>query len=130
MKKVWMKIGESIRLRQRKCADWLQKQSSKISRKSFITIFLLFCLGFGSACGYVIYSAWHSPPQAFKIGRIKKPKSLQSTPEKMPLCLQPRQFLERIKQLPEGTGFYDSLMQARPGLMDSLERIEKKYYRK
>lgn len=121
---------------QRIWADMMAKHTGTFSRKTWIMSLVFFIL-FGSGCSiYLIVRAISGESKAMvPVSRIKKPAHVTETDETDNISVQEKGAeYERVKQFrlymdslarsPSGRIIYDSIIQSRPGLMDSVRFIE------
>ncbi len=125
---------------QKAWAQWMSNRTKSISKRA-VTIVLIFFISLTS--GYCIYLGVHaitgkSKDNAFTVTPIKRPRHLtESGAIASPLPPISKQDYRRIQKFrwymdslarsPTGRKLYDSIIAARPGLMDSVRYIEKEY---
>ena len=125
---------------QKAWAKWMSNKTKSISKRA-VTIALVVFISLTS--GYCIYLGVHaitgkSKGNAFTLTSIKRPRHLtESGAIASPLPPVSKQDYRRIQKFrlymdslarsPSGRKLYDSIVAARPGLMDSVRYIEKEY---
>ncbi|MCL6219873.1 hypothetical protein [Zunongwangia pacifica] len=125
---------------QKAWAQWISNKTKRISKRA-VTIALVVFVNLTS--GYCIYLGVHaitgkSKGNAFTVTPIKRPQHLtESGTIASPLPPVSKQDYRRIQNFrwymdslarsPTGRKLYDSIIATRPGLMDSVRYIEKKY---
>lgn len=134
------KFDEANLRLQYKCAHWLERKTAHLSRKNCIVI--LFCFT-AFTCGCSIYVIVHSFSQSatstITITPITKPAAVEAKDEilkrNLPISktefekiIRFRKYMDSLGRSPTGKKVYDSIVQFRPGLLDSLTIIENYYY--
>ena len=125
---------------QKAWAKWMSNKTKSISKRA-LTIALVIFVSLTSS--YCIYLGLHaitgkSKGNAFTVTSIKRPRHLtESGAMESPLPPVSKQEYRRIQNFrlymdslarsPTGRNIYDSIIATRPGLMDSVRYIEKKY---
>jgi len=132
---VLQRLGEAVRRRQRRCADWLQQKAARFSRRQLRWMLSIFCLIFGGSSLYTFIHALQAPAPARHVDAISVPRHI--TPPETPapaLSAQERhrisRFIHYMDSLCHSAGGkqrYDSILHERPGLIDSLMAIEHFY---
>lgn len=121
-------------------AAWMQRKAQLLSVKVKVILLLLFC---SLASAYSIYlisdSLLGKPAFYFNVTSIKTPRYTQLSGDeklKVPLVIndeeykkihQFRLYMDSLANSSSGRRFHDSILQHRPGLMDSIELIENMY---
>lgn len=131
--------GAWIRL-QTKLSERMNKLFSKMSVKKLKVILVVFCLGCGGYSIYLMVNAIVSPDKkqpSFKVDQVDVPKHFDETGDEI---IQPesyvdegtyqqiqgfKEYLDSLKT--NKSKLYDSIMVARPGLMDSILALEEIY---
>ena len=134
---VWQRVQTAVNNRQHQLADYLQRQSLKISRTALYIWFAVFCLISGSASVLVVVRAFKGDSSKSKVISISVPKYVAPPESKgfpgkgdlSNIALQSVQLLRRrIDSLKiHNRQCYDSIMQVRPGLLDSIRQLEQFY---
>lgn len=131
--------GAGIRL-QRKFAEGMNKIFKDMTTKKLKSFLILFCL-FGG--GYSIYLTANAitgsgkTQKTLKVDQVDVPKHFdESGDEIMPEAYvdeetfnkmqEFKQYMDSLQQ--SGNKLYDTIMQARPHLMDSVQVLEEIYY--
>lgn len=117
---------------------YLQRKTRTWTPSQLKAACLLFVLVAGGASLGVLINALHHPAGVMQITPIQAPPTANSPgSEPIPYDAQTqasvhrikafRRFLDSLRNDPEGHIWYDSLRQARPGLFDSIDRVERLY---
>lgn len=138
--KMAQKIVTCCILWQSEWAAWMQSRSERISGKA--KLFLLFVF-IGLTGGYNLYliteSSLIKKASTFPKSSIKKPSQLQEqgdkimqkqgfiSPEEFQKIHGFKLFMDSLEHSPSEKALYDSIISARPGLMDSIIIIENIY---
>ncbi len=123
-----------VRILARKTAGVLQRKAGKLSLHSQWIGLILFCLvSIGCSLGVIVYSL-RSHPSFLSISPIRVPvllsPRLPGSKDSLITRAQYRRiqafeaYLSRYKEPPAPDLFYDSLLRARPHLIDSLRTID------
>ncbi|WP_409415811.1 hypothetical protein [Flavobacterium sp. PS2] len=125
---------------QNKCAHWLEQKTSHFSRLNWIVILFSFIICTGSCSIYLIVTSFsNNSTKNITIVPITKPNnsiflrgkstSLKEITSKAELerIIEFRRYLDSLGRSPTGKKMYDSIVQYRPGLLDSLEILENYY---
>lgn len=140
MRPVFHRWAAAIDRKQRQCADYLNRKTEMYSKRSKQIVLAAFCLLFGSSSIYIIFQAIESPSGKITIEKMSFPKyatgsdtarSFQPIPvltEKQHQRIQRfRKYMDSLQTTKAGQIKYDSIIKARPGLMDSIDFIEQVY---
>ncbi len=127
LKKVVYKI---LRL-QTRCADWLQDKSNRISLFKKKIMLLLFILSISGYCLSVMFSAIQKQEPTISIDNGKRNTHQQINPiypEKNIRIAhknieQFKAYMNALTLSEAGKATYDSILTARPGLMDSIKLL-------
>jgi len=138
--KVAGKIASAgIRL-QKKFSDGMNKIFKNMNNRNLKAFLILFCLCAG---GYSIYLAASAitgsekTQKSIKVDQVDVPKYFDKTgdevipeayvdEETFNKMQEFKQYIDSLKE--NGSKQYDSILQARPGLMDSVQVLEEIYY--
>lgn len=115
-------------------AGWMQRQSEKLGTKGKKVALVLCCL-FTLSYSTIIIVKGLNGDRSIGVSRssIKPPMMLPEDPEPEPgkaeihRLKQFRRYLDSLAADVNGRKVYDSLLHARPGLIDSLEFVEQAY---
>ena len=125
MKKIiWPKTERFFR----KAAAWLNRKTSELPVSRLRLLLLMFCLLFGAISAYSIFEAFiKKPPTTMRLDLLHQPLVQKHTGKKFSgpaheNSLSP-EILKRIESLKSN----DSLLRARPRLLDTIREIEKVY---
>ena len=132
--------GANLRL-QYKCAHWLERKTAHLSRKSWIVILICFTV-FTSGCSiYVIVDSFlqtttstitvipiTKPTNAMQTGKERDKIKMSISKGEFEKTVRFRRYMDSLDCSPTGKKLQDSIVQYRPGLLDSLAIIEKYYH--
>lgn len=137
---VWQRWAIAIDKRQRRWATLLNQQAEKYSKRSKKTLLVIFCILFGGGSIYIMVRAIENPSEKLKIERMSFPRyatgadassNFQPTvvlTEKQYRNIQRfKKYMDSLQTTTAGKIKYDSIIQARPGLIDSIVFIEQIY---
>jgi predicted PurR-regulated permease PerM len=134
------KLDEANLRLQYKCARWLERKTAHLSRKSWIIILFCFTVFTCGCCIYVIVNSFsQSGGSCITITPITKPAAVEAKDEilkrnllisktEFERIIRFRKYMDSLGRSPTGKKLYDSIVQFRPGLLDSLTIIENYYY--
>lgn len=120
-------------------ASWMMRRTENFSRRTWFVLLILFVLCTGTYSIYLGVSAFTSKKgSSITITPIKKPKHVTETGE---VDVEPaevseaeysrikrfRVYMDSLARSPAGKTLYDSIIQHRPGLLDSVRFIENYY---
>lgn len=120
-------------------ANWLMRHTENFSRRTWIALLILFVISTSTISIYLAVNAvTKQTGSSEQITRIKKPRLLLKTGQEKsarPGISQSeykrieafRFFMDSLARSPAGKVTYDSILLARPGLMDSVWFIENYY---
>ncbi|MFV8347567.1 hypothetical protein [Flavobacterium sp. ZB4P13] len=127
---------------QYKCAHWLERKTAYLSRKSWILILICFTV-FASGCSiYVMIDSFSETTDSstINITPIAKPiNTMRTGDEKDEIkvsiskaefekTVHFRRYMDSLGRSPTGKKLQDSIIQYRPGLLDSLTIVENYYH--
>lgn len=140
MHAVWHQWATAIEKRQRKCSDYLNNKAEKYSKRYKQICLVLFCLLAGGCSFYIAIRAIENPSGKLMIEKMSVPKyameddtvsAFLPTPvltEKQYHNIQQfKKYMNSLQITKVGKIKHDSIMKTRPGLMDSIDFIEKVY---
>lgn len=140
MRPVFHRWAAAIDKKQRQCAGYLNRKTEKYNKRSKQIVLAAFCLLFGSSSIYIIVRAIESPSGKITIEKMSFPKyatgsdttsGFQPIPvltEKQHQRIQRfKKYMDSLQTTKAGQIKYDSIIKARPGLMDSIDFIEQVY---
>ena len=131
---VWQRLADPINKKARKLADYLNSKTARVSRGKIKVFLIVFCIAsaIGSAC--IIIRALQKKHISYAVAAIAVPGHVeQNNPElEDTATIQAVMRIEHFKHWLDslhqrGSPLYDSIIQARPGLMDSIQFIEQYY---
>jgi hypothetical protein len=133
---------DEVNLRfQHKCAHWLERKTAYLSRKSWIIILFCFTVFTGGCSIYLIVNSFSgNTTKSITVTPITKPTNAVPFKEK-PMQLNVaisktefekivrfRRYMDSLGRSPTGKKLHDSILQFRPGLLDSITIIEHYYH--
>ncbi|KFF16586.1 hypothetical protein [Flavobacterium hydatis] len=138
---LWQKFDETNLRLQKKCAHWLEQRTSHFSRLNWIVILFGFIVITGSCSIYLIVTSFsNNTTKNITVIPITKPNnSIPLEKEIIPLngiirsktefvkIIQFRRYLDSLGRSPTGKKMYDSIVQHRPEILDSLAVVENFY---
>lgn len=138
--KVAGKIAGAGILIQRTFAEGMNKIFRNMNNKKLKVFLILFCLCAGGYSIYLTINAITGPERkqkSFKVDQVDVPKHFDKTGDEiMPESYVDeetfykiqgfKKYMDSLKQ--NKSMQYDSILQARPGLMDSVQVLEELYY--
>lgn len=124
-----------------KCAQWLERKTADLTRKSWIIILICFTL---FTSGYTIYVLVNSfsrtatnsitiipiakPINVLQIGKEMNNNNLTISRTEFEKIILFRRYMDSLGQSPTGKKVKDSIKRYRPGLLDSLTIVENQYH--
>jgi len=140
MHPVWQRWATAVDKRQRKWATYLNQKAGKCNKRSKQIYLALFCLFFGGSSIYIIIRAIDNPSGKIRIEKVSFPKYATgrepiSTFHPVPVLTEKqyrniqrfKEYMDSLQTSKTGKVKFDSIMKARPGLMDSVDFIEQVY---
>lgn len=137
---VWQRWATAIDKKQRKWATLLNQQAEKYSKQSKQILLVIFCLLFGGGSIFIMVRAIENPSEKLKIEKMSFPgyatgadtsSTFQPTAvltEKQYRNIQRfKRYMDSLQNTTAGKIKYDSIIKARPGLIDSIVFIEQIY---
>jgi hypothetical protein len=135
------KFDEANLRLQYKCAHWLERKTAHLSRKSWIVILFCFIVFTGGCSIYLIVNSLSGTVvSAITVNQISKPTNTVSF-EEAPMQLNAtisktefekmvrfRRYIDSLGRSPTGKKRHDSILQYRPGLLDSISIVEQYYH--
>lgn len=135
-------IAKLIGGMQNRFAEALNKKTAKLTQRGKVILLIVFCIVFGGGSVYIMIDGLrssNSSSQILKPGVVRVPKHVDKTGEGAPSIKayitsddmrrikRFRRFMDSLKSTRQGLLIHDSIMKARPGLMDSLQEVERLY---
>ncbi|RXK81295.1 hypothetical protein [Filimonas effusa] len=125
----WDKLNEAIHRQQKRYSDLLQSKTAGWSKGRLILSLVAFCFLFGSSSIYAILSAFDEPTYSIEVSTITVPTTANASPahkhDQVPpsitRMIKFKRYMDSLSSAPGGVRIHDSLNQARPGLLDSVE---------
>lgn len=117
-------------------ADWMRRNTEKISRRTWMVLLILFVLLTGSYNVYCLINAFTGRGYSITVTPIQKPKyATKKEPYKAMVVPKEeyrrikkfRKYMDSLAQSPSGKILYDRIISRRPGLLDSVRLIEHYY---
>lgn len=133
------KIAESLNVRLHKCADHLQKRTERLSVKKKRIGLFAFCMLFGTISVCVIIKSFTERKKTFSVHPITLPvnidKSKNDFSSEQSIISEKefhrielfKHYLDSLHKSETGKYLYDSIMKARPHLVDSILLLEDMY---
>ena len=124
---------------QKRGADWMQDKAERLPGKGKLAILLLFCLLAGGYSIYLVIAGIKGRNNfSLSITSIRKPTAIppKERAKRNPSALietdylhvhRFKEYMDSLTRSEKGTIIYDSIVKARPGLMDSVLFIENIY---
>jgi hypothetical protein len=134
-----IKIAEYFNHKLHKCSDYLQSKTERLSMHRKKVYLFIFCLLFGSISICVFIKAFTDKETLLTIHAITVPayadKLHKDLPPEQVIITQKeflhievfRHYMDSLRISKTGKFLYDSIMQARPHLMDSILLLENMY---
>jgi predicted PurR-regulated permease PerM len=130
----------NLRLQYR-CANWLERKTAHLSRKSWIVILFCFTILTSGCSIYLIVNSFSTDTtESITITPISKPTNAVSfenetiqqnaaiSKSEFERIIRFREYMDSLGRSPTGKKLYDSIAQYRPGLLDSLAIVEHYYH--
>lgn len=124
-----------------KFADWLERKTAHWSRRSWTVILIFFTIATSSYSIYVMVDSFSEPDvSSIPITRIVKTRNIIQNHEIMDQLkvviskeeyiktIRFRKYMDSLGRSPTGKKIKDSINQNRPGLLDSLDKVDKYYH--
>jgi hypothetical protein len=138
---VFQRLSSAIDKRQRKWAAWLGNKTDKLPQSVKLYSLVVFCFLFGGGSVYLIVHAIGNKTQKLFIEKMSFPayvieKDSTAYLKQVPLLTEKeyqniqrfKHYMDSLQRTPAGKATYDSIIKARPGLMDSIAFIEHLYH--
>lgn len=136
----WQKFGEFVEKRQRKWSVYLGQKVKSWPLLYVRIAFVSFCLLYGGCSIYLLFTAFWKQSATMKVDKISIPSHvIQPNPkelnQELPMISESeyqriksfRTYMDSLKHDQRGRLVYDSIVQARPGLLDSVSVAESIY---
>lgn len=132
-------IGMFINNMHKRFGSTLNRKTAALSQRGKIVFLIVFCLSFGGGSLYIMFDGWNSAASTnlLKLKSISVPKHIDKTgaPNVRVLITARdiqkiqsfRRYMDSLKTTNQGLVIHDSILHARPGLMDSLTEVERLY---
>lgn len=127
--KVFRKLGSLVERMQSAWAEWMNRKTAGLSKKTlYISLFLFVTFSIvynsmvlvGGNSGLLGFSSIKLP------STMTQPKAIDKAYQREIKRVERfTQYMDSLKRSPMGKKTYDSIMKARPGLLDSARTIEK-----
>jgi hypothetical protein len=138
---LWQKFDQANLRLQYKCANWLERKTAHFSRLNWIVVLFIFIVFTGGCSIYLIVTSFcENTTKKITVIPITKPMSSVSLKEKpiefdtsiskveLEKITSFRKYMDSLGRSPTGKKTRDSIVQHRPGLLDSLVMLENYYY--
>lgn len=126
---------------QYKCANWLERKTAHLSRKSWIIILFCFTVFTGGCSIYLIVNSFSgNTTKSIIVTPITRPtnavpfeeKSIQLNVDinttEFEKIVRFRRYMDSLGRSPTGKKLHDSILHYRPGLLDSISIVEHYYH--
>ncbi|MBG6061561.1 hypothetical protein IWX83_001347 [Flavobacterium sp. CG_9.1] len=126
---------------QYKCANWLERKTAHLSRKSWIIILFYFTVFTGGCSIYLIVNSLSgNTTKSITVAPITKPTNVVPFKEKsiqlnvaiskteFEKIVRFRRYMDSLGRSPTGKKLYDSILHYRPGILDSITIVEQYYH--
>ncbi|OXA73763.1 hypothetical protein B0A67_03570 [Flavobacterium aquidurense] len=138
---IWQKFEQANLRLQHKCANWLERKTAHFSRLNWIVVLFTFIVFTGGCSIYAIVSSFSDTTgKNITVIPITKPTNSVSLNEndielnaiiskaELEKIIRFRKYIDSLGRSPTGKKTHDSIVQYRPGLLDSLAILENYYY--
>lgn len=138
---LWQKFELANLRLQHKCANWLERKTTHFSRLHWIVVLFTFIVFTGSCSIYLIVKSFSgNTAKNITVIPITKPTNSVSLKEndiesnaiiskaELEKIIRFRKYMDSLGRSPTGKKTHDSIVQYRPGLLDSLAILENYYY--
>ena len=135
------KLYEANLRLQYKCAQWLECKTAHLSRKNWIVILISFTLFTSGYCIYRIVTGFSQTTtttifitpitkttNAMQKGKQMVDSNLSIGKIELERIIRFSRYIDSLGLSPTGKKVLDSIMQCRPGLLDSLSIVENQYH--
>lgn len=127
---------------QNKFGETLNRKTANLTQRGKVILLIVFCIVFGGGSIYVLVDGWSSSKPSSTVLKskfISVPKHVDKmdtdtpkinvfiTAEDIRKIKQFRRYMDTLKNSKQGLLIYDSILRARPGLMDSVAEVEQLY---
>jgi hypothetical protein len=129
----WIYLQAKTRAWGLRISGWLQRKSMTLSPARLRGYAVLFLLFFGSWNGWIIVEALQRPHPAIRAKQLHLSHSILPSvrppvdPSSLAGIKRFRSWLDSLEADTTGRKIYDSILQHRAGLLDSLGQIEKTF---
>lgn len=131
---VWQRLADIINRKARKLADYLNNKAATVSRRTIKIFLIVFCIASAVGSAYIIIHALQKKHTGYVVTPIAVPNHVEQNNPVLEdtAIVQAVMRIEHFKHWLDslhqrGSAFYDSIVQARPGLLDSIQFIEQYY---
>ena len=131
---VWQKFADIINRKARQLADYLNSKTATISRRKIKAFLIVFCIISAVGSAYIIIRALQKKHTDYTVTPIAVPNHVEQNNPVLEdtAIVQAVMRIEHFKHWLDslhqrGSPLYDSITQARPGLIDSIHFIEQYY---
>lgn len=105
-------------------ADWMQKKTTNMSQRTLVVLLFLFI-----SCSIVLNCfilTGHFIQSDLEYGTVSQPVNLYhlEVEQELAQMREFRRYMDSLNLSPQGKLIYDSIVSARPGLLDSVKQIE------
>ncbi|MEO7978882.1 hypothetical protein [Flavobacterium sp.] len=138
---LWQRFEQANLRLQHKCAQWLEQKTAHFSRLHWIVVLFTFIVFTGGCSIYLIVTSFSgNTTKNITVIPITKPTSSLSVKKndielntiiskvELEKIIRFRRYVDSLGRSPTGKKTHDSIVQYRPGLLDSLAILENYYY--
>lgn len=117
-----------------KWAKWLSHRTALFTKKDWLLVLGVFITTMGGYCGYLIFKGFSGASSLFTVFTMEQPviakegSTITNAKPKEPEIkdiIEFHRYMDSLARDPTGKKLYDSIIEIRPGLMDSIRKIEK-----
>lgn len=136
----WQKLEDVVEKKQRKWSVYLGEKVKSWPLLYVRITFASFCLLYGGCNVYLLFTAFWKQPATMRVDKISTPSHViqpgkTELNQQLPIVSESEYhriksfmaYMDSLKHDPGGRLVYDSIVQARPGLLDSVSVVESIY---
>jgi hypothetical protein len=138
---IWQKFEQTNLRLQHTCAQWLERKTARFSPLHWIVVLFTFIVFTGGCSMYLIVTSFSgNTTKNITVIPITKPTNSVLLKEKhiesntiiskteLEKTIRFHRYMDSLGHSPTGKKTHDSIIQHRPGLLDSLVMLENYYY--
>lgn len=136
----WQKLAQVVEKRQRKWSVYLGQKITSWPLLYVRITFVSFCILYGGCSVYLLFTAFWKQPATMKVDKISIPSHViqpdtKELNQQLPIISESEYqriksfmaYMDSLKHDQRGRFVYDSIVQERPGLLDSVSVAESIY---